>query len=624
VRLLDLWIGLLLVAAIFAVYSQVRTYGFVQYDDPTYVVDNPHVRGGLSADGLAWAFTSEGVDNWFPLTWLSHMIDCQLFGLASGWHHLTNVLLHAIATLLLFASMKRLTGARWPSAFVALVFALHPLHVESVAWIAERKDVLSACFWFLTLWCYARYVERPGGRRYLLVLAAFAGGLMAKPMVVTLPFVLLLLDYWPLRRGWRVREKVPFLAIAAGLSLVTWLVQRRFGAIISLASAPLSLRIENALISYLAYLGSMFWPSRLAVLYPYPHALPLWQWAASAVVLAAISVAVARQLGRRPYLAVGWCWYLGTLVPVIGLVQVGMQSRADRYTYIPLVGLSIILAWGGAELLEGWPRARRPVIAGAAVAGVACAVVSWVQLPYWTSSETLFLHATQVTSGNNIMLHNLAERRMAEGRIEEARADAAEALRIDANDLAARVDLASALSRLGQLGEAEAEYRKALRVDGSNAPAHAGLGAALSLEQRPAEALEELRMAIRLKPSYADGHYNLAKVLASLGRNPEAAEEFASAVRLDPENADWHYALAMALAAQGKLDQAAGEFATEVRLRPGDPNARYNLAIALARLGRLDEAIAQFSEALRLRPDFEAARKGLEIAEGQRQNSARH
>jgi protein O-mannosyl-transferase len=625
----DLLVCLLLLAATLAVYSQVRQYGFVNFDDPYYVVNNSHVQAGLTAGGVAWAFTTFDTANWFPLTWLSHMADYQLFGLDSGWHHLSNVLLHALAALLLFAAWKRMTGARWPSAFVAFLFALHPLHVESVAWISERKDVLSAFFWFLTLWCYARYVERPGTGRYLAVLTAFCCGLMAKPMAVTLPFVLLLLDIWPLRRAPRIallgtsllREKLPFFALAAGSSLVTFVAQRHGGAVVALAGAPLSLRIENALVSYVAYLGNLFWPVDLAVLYPYPSALPAWRVAAAALVLAGISLLAARQFRVRPYLAVGWCWFLGTLVPVIGLVQVGLQARADRYTYVPMVGISIMLAWGAAELMARHPGARRAVIAAGIVACSACMAVTWFQIRYWASSATLFRHAAQVTSGNYVMHNNLADCYLEQQQNEEARAEASEALRLRPDYVDAHVNLATALSRLGKPGDAEEEYRKALAIQPASFEAHSGLGAALALQQRTPEALAELQTALRLQPDYADGHYNLGRVLAALGRNQEAADEFAAAVRLDPGHAEAHHSLGIALAAQGKLDEAAGEFAAEARLRPTDANAQYNLGIAMARLGHLDEAITHFSEALRLKPDFEAARQNLEIALRQRNAS---
>jgi tetratricopeptide (TPR) repeat protein len=627
----DLWVCLLLLAATLAVYSQVRHFDFVNFDDADYVAKNSHVRAGVTAGGLAWAFTSFDAANWFPMTWLSLMASCEVFGADSGWHHLTNVVLHALAAVLLFAALKRMTGARWPSAFVAFLFALHPLHVESVAWVAERKDVLSALFWFLTLWCYARYVERPGMGRYLAVVAAFCLGLMAKPMIVTLPFVLLLLDVWPLRRATRpafpgtalLREKLPLFALAAGASVVTFLAQRHGGAVAPLAGIPLALRMENALVSYVAYIGDMLWPAGLAVLYPHPHALPGGQVAAAGLILAGISYLVVRQFPARPYLAVGWSWYLGTLVPVIGLVQVGSQARADRYTYVPMIGLSIMLAWGAAELTARRPRFRKAVTAAAVAACAACVVATWWQIQYWASSETLFRRALAVTSGNFTMHNNLAGYYLDQRRYEEARVQASEALSINPNYLDAHDTLGSALSRLGRPGEAEVEYRRALQLDGDNVEAHSGLGAVLAVERRTTEALPELQLAVRLKPEYADGRYNLGKELAALGRDQEAAAEFAAAIRLQPDHVEAHHGLAMALAAQGKMNEAANEFAVEAQLRPGDADTEYNLGIALARAGRLDDAIAHFSAALRLRPDFEAARKNLEIAVGQRDASKR-
>ena len=621
----DLWICLLLLAATLAVYSQVRNYDFVNYDDPEYVGENPHVRAGLTADSLAWALTSFDAANWFPLTWITHMADCQFFGMESGWHHLTNVWLHALNALLLFAVLKRMTGARWPSALVAFLFALHPLHVESVAWVAERKDVLSAFFWFLTLWCYARYVERPGVGRYLTVLLTFSLGLMAKPMIVTLPFVLLLLDVWPLRRAsWakpRLLEKLPLLALAAGASVLTFLAQRSSGAVAPLVGMPLALRLENALVSYLVYIGDMLWPAGLAVLYPLPRRLPFWEVAAAGLALAGISLVVARQWRARPYLTVGWCWYLGTLVPVIGLVQVGTQSHADRYTYVPMIGLTIMLAWGAAELVRRRPRARNAVIAAAVAACTASLAVTWFQIEYWASTETLLGHTLEVTSANFIMHHNLADYYLQHGRNEEARQQDAEALRINPMYMEARLNLALALSLLGRPGDAEVEYRRVLEQQPEGKQmvlAHSGLGAALAAQHRTTEALPELELAVQLRPESAEGHYNLGTALAELGRNGEAASELAIAVRLEPGDAEAHYRLAVALAAQDQRNEAAGEFAVVAQLRPADAVTQYNLAIALARAGRLDEAIAHFSEALRLKPDFEAARRDLEIAEGQR------
>ena len=619
-----MYICLLLLAATVAVYSRVRHYEFVNYDDPQYVTGNLHVRAGLTASGVRWALTSFDAANWFPLTWLSHMADAQFFGIDSGWHHLTNVWLHGLSVLLLFAVLKRMTGARWPSALVAFLFALHPLHVESVAWVAERKDVLSAFFWFLTMWCYARYTEKPGAFRYLAIVLAFCLGLMAKPMTVTLPFVLLLLDVWPLRRApgkTLLIEKLPLFALAAGASVLTFLAQRQGGAVAPLAQTTLGLRLANALVSYLVYIRDMLWPAGLAVLYPLPPAVPAVEIAAAGLVLAIISVVVARQWRARPYLAVGWCWYLGTLAPVIGLVQVGSQSHADRYTYIPMVGLSIMLAWGGADLIAWRPRVRTAVIAAAAAACAACVVITWLQIQYWASSETLDLHAFDVTSGNFILHHNLADYYLQHNRNEEARQQESEALQINPAYLEARLDLALALSLLGRPVESEVEYRRALelRPEGKEmVVAHSGLGAVLAAQHRTAEALPELQLAAKLRPDSAEQHYNLGTALAELGRNQEAVTELTEAVRLQPDDADAHHRLAVAWEILGKANEAAGEFARVAQLQPQDAVSQYTLALALARAGRLGEAIDHFSEAVRLKPDFENARRDLQTAIQQR------
>ena len=367
--------------------------------------------GGITLEGLEWALTSQDAANWFPVTWISHMLDCQFFGLDSGWHHITNVLIHGLASLLLFAFLYRATGARWRSALVAFLFVVHPLHVESVAWVAERKDVLSAFFWFLTLWAYVRYTERPSSGRYLLVLLAFCFGLMAKPMIVTLPFVLLLLDFWPLRRlsfparaegGGKPRmaailwEKAPLLVLSLAVSVITYLAQNRSGAVKALSAFPIGLRFENAMISYVVYIVQMFWPVRLAVIYPYPRHIPTWQATLAALALAGASMIVVRLRRGCPYLATGWFWYLGTLVPVIGIVQVGAQAHADRYTYIPMVGLSIMVAWGGAEVTRS--SRLRPLAGGLmSLACLACAALAWLQVQHWRNSETLFRHALDVT-----------------------------------------------------------------------------------------------------------------------------------------------------------------------------------------------------------------------------------
>ena len=610
-----LCVYLLLFLATLAVYSQVRHFDFVNFDDPEYIGENNHVRAGLTWNGLVWAFTSYDAANWFPLTWLSHMAAYQFFGLRSGWHHGINVLFHALASLLLLAALKRMTGALWRSALVAFLFALHPLHVESVAWIAERKDVLCAFFWFLTLWCYARYAQRPGLGRYLLVLLGFGCGLMAKPMIVTLPFVLLLLDVWPLRRANRLAilwEKVPLFALAAGVSLATYIAQQRGHAVRLLSSLPAGLRVANALVTYIVYIVRTFWPAKLAVYYPYSHDLPVWRAVAAGVALAGITLLVLRWFRAYPYLAVGWFWYLGTLVPVIGFVQVGGQSSADRYTYLPMVGLTIMLSWGAADFVKRYPRARSVAAVSAVAACSACLVLTWLQVRYWANSGALFEHAAEVTTGNHIAHNNLAAYYLTQMRNEEAWGQVIQALRIKPNYAEAHVNLATILRRLGKADESEKEYRVALSLQPDNVEAHSGYGALLLGQGRANEALREFREVVELRPEYANGRYDVGRMLATLGRTDEAMAQFSEAIRLRPDHAEAHHSLGFALVSRGRLNEALAQFAAEAQLKPTDASVHNNLGRLLAGAGRLDEAIAQFSEALRIKPDFEAARKSLE------------
>jgi len=606
---------LLLFLATLAVYSQVRHFDFVNFDDPEYVTGNNHVRAGLTRSGVVWAFTSTDAANWFPLTWLSHMAAYQVFGLRSGWHHLANVLIHALGTLLLLAALQRMSGALWRSALVAFLFALHPLHVESVAWIAERKDVLCAFFWFLTMWCYARYAQQPGAVRYLLVLGAFGCGLMSKSMIVTLPFVLLLLDVWPLRRANRLAilwEKLPLFACAFGVSLATYVSQRQAGAVRSLGSLPGGLRVANAVVTYVVYIARMIWPTRLAVYYPYVHELPVWSVAAAGVLLAAITVLVLRRFRRLPYLAVGWFWYLGTLVPVIGLVQVGGQSSADRYTYLPTVGLTIMLSWGAADLLQRYPRARTAAAVSAVAVCSACLVLTWLQARTWTNSGSLFQHAVDVTAGNYIAQNNLADYYLTHMRNEEARGHVLEALRLKPDYVEAHVNLATIFRRTGKAEESEREYRIALTLQPDSVDAHSGYGALLLGQGRANEALREFGKVVELSPRYPDGHYDLGRLFAAVGRRDDAMAQFYETIRLRPDHAEAHHSLGMALVGRGRLDEALAQFGAEAQLEPGDASVHNTMGQLLASVGRLDEAIAQFSEALRIKPDFEAARQSLE------------
>ena len=558
----NLIVCLVLAAATLALFWQVRDHDFIDLDDDLYVSANGYVRGGLSRESLLWAFTTFAGANWHPLTWLSHMADGEMFGLNAGRHHLTSALIHTPNSLLLFLVLLRMTRALWRSALVAALFALHPLHLESVAWIAERKDVLSTCFWMLTLASYLAYVKRPGYPLYLLTLVTFACGLMAKPMLVTLPCVLLLLDYWPLGRlelgqssaaptGYHQRqatgagrrntaaallvEKIPFFLLSAASSVITVLAQRRGGAIQSVELFSLPSRIANALVSYVRYIGKMIWPEHLAIYYPHPgDTLPLWQPAAAALVLATISVLALRAARRHPYLIVGWLWYLGTLVPVIGLVQIGGQAMADRYTYVPLVGLFLMIAWGGAELAARRSFLRKPLAVLAVLIVTALGLRSWWQLQFWRDSITLFEHTLQATSGNSLIHNNLGIALARQGRVEEAVAHYREALTIDPVNLNSHINLGVALVDLGRLEEAVDRYSQALELRPDHPGVHNNLGNALALLGKLDEAAAEFNQALKLRPDYYEAHNNLGVVLAQQGRLSEASSYFMEALRINP------------------------------------------------------------------------------------------
>jgi len=539
---------LLLLAATFAVYAQVRHHEFIHLDDNQYVTDNPHVLAGLSPRGIAWAFTTNLSGSWIPLTWLSLVADTELHGPDAGGYHLTNLVLHLANTLLLFIAMRSLTGSPWRSLFVAALFALHPLHVESVAWVTERKDVLSAFFWFLGLWLYARYASGPSPARYAAVLLALVLGLMAKPMVVTLPFVLLLLDLWPLgrlavpaevrgngRAGGRrkeraaridtlrfrvVVEKAPLVLVATALGLVTYLAQRGTGATVSLEALPLGARFANALVSYVSYLGKTFWPDDLAAFYPHPlNGIPAWQVLGAALFLGLVSAAAARPSvrRRRPYLLVGWLWYLGTLLPVIGLVQVGYQGMADRYTYLPLVGVFIMIAWGLPDL-AGEGRMRRVLVPAAATVAVgALAVCTWYQAALWRDSISLFEHALRVTRRNFVMHNQLGLALAERGRLPEAVSHYVQALRVHPRYAEAHTNLGVAFLEQGALPEAAACFGEALRLYPGFEEAHNNMGIALERMGRRDEAVRHYSEALRIRPDYPLARANLERALAQGG-----------------------------------------------------------------------------------------------------------
>ena len=640
-----LWVSLALIAANLIVYAQVWNHDFVNYDDPDYVTANPIVSDGLTRHGVSWAFTTVHSSNWHPLTWLSHMLDVQLYGLNPGPHHLTSLLFHMVNTLLLFWLLHRMTAALGRSAFVAGLFAVHPLHVESVAWVAERKDVLSTLLGLLTICAYVAYVRQPRVRRYCLVLLLFALGLMAKPMLVTLPLVLLLLDFWPLRRiesgpnppggaeprrDWRLQtfrlvlEKLPLLGLAAASSIVTLVAQRRGGSVTGLEKLPLKFRAASALVSYAAYIGKMLWPARLAVFYPYPRTLPA-AWVVGALLgLLGISVAVMRAGLRHPYLPVGWLWYLGTMVPVIGLVQVGSQLMADRYTYVPLIGLFIMVAWGIPELVARWRPPGMVLPAAAFLAILACMLTAWGQVQYWQNSSTLWEHAQNVTTGNYLAYNNSGVTLAKQGKMDQAILAFSEALRIEPGYADVHNNLGKALASQGRLGEAIAEYSDAVSIKPGFAEAHYNMGNALADQGRTDEAIAQYSQALRIKPDFPgahdslgsvldspEAHDNLGVALAKQGKVDEAIGEFREALRIKPDDPVTHNNLGIGLAKQGKMDEAIHEFQEAVRIQPDYAEAHNNLGYVLASQGRVDQAIAQYSEVLRIAPDFPEARRSL-------------
>ena len=684
-------IGLALLFLTLVIYWPVLRFDFVNYDDDKYVTANPHVLAGLTRQSVAWAFQTTDANFWHPLTWLSHMLDCQLYGSHPAGHHLTNLGLHLFNTLLLFGLWNRMTGAYWRSAFVAALFAVHPLHVESVAWVAERKDVLSTFFGLLSLWAYIQYVSKSGSRSqgsevkkpgsrarneskvqsprskvvtkaglrlpaqrlthspthsasriphsafwYGAALLLFALSLMSKPMLVTLPFLLLLLDYWPLRRFQlstiqqqrsALLEKLPFFALTAIFGVVAVWAQKQGGSLMSLENLPLGSRLANAFVSYARYMSKTVWPVHLAVPYPLVLTWPMGQVVGAASLLLAASIGAVAWARRLPFLFTGWFWFFGTLVPVIGFVQVGNYSLADRFTYLPSVGLFVAGAWGLYQLALRRPRHRRTLaLLGLFLVG-ACCWRAAVQVQYWKNSETLFAHAVNVTRDNYIAYNNLGAALDRSGQTEQALECFAQALHIKPDHPEAHINLALALSGQKKFTEAVAHYEAALRVAPADAQAHNNLANLLDLLGRTAEALPHHLAALQIKPDFPEAEYNLAGALANQGRLEDAVTHYQAALRLAPQNASAHYNLAAILARTGRLPEAKEHYLATLRLNPEHSSAHNNLGNLLVRLGEPREAIAHFSAALQVEPDFAEAHYSLAkllISEGKPEAARPH
>jgi protein O-mannosyl-transferase len=596
----DLFIAAALAIVTLAVYGQVVSHQFVGLDDDVYLRDNPMVASGVTPQGIVWAFTTFYDSNWHPLTWLSHMVDFQLFGQNAGGHLLINAFIHTLNTILLFVFLKQGTGARWKSAIVAALFALHPLHVESVAWTVERKDTLSTFFGLLSLLAYIRYVRAPSPVRYTMVAVWLACGLMAKPMLVSWPFLFLLLDYWPLRRfewnladGFKtlakeslgfIPEKLLFFAIVAASIVVTHWAQSYHEMTIRVFDAPFALRGANALVSYARYVLLTFWPIHLAVYYPFPRSVPVWQIVLSVIVLGAITGIALRYAGRQSWLIVGWLWFVGTLIPVIGVVQVGIgEAMADRYHYIPSIGLFIMLVFAFAALASRLHLSRFVIIAMSVIVLSALGALAAVQTTRWRDTETLFTHTLAVTSDNLVIEYNFGRVLGLQRKYDQAIPHLLEALRIDPKFFDALVNTGLFFLNQGKTTEAIPYYQR----------------------------------AIDLKPGSAKTHMQLGMALAKGDQKERALQEFYKARDLDPDDADVRTNLGLSLANQGKLSEASSELNEALRLNPSNAEAHNNLGLVFLIQGEPEKSLPHFSAALNLKPNFAVARDNLERAQKQ-------
>jgi tetratricopeptide (TPR) repeat protein len=601
---IDFLICLFLVMVVVIVFWQVKNHSFITYDDDEYVTKNIYVQKGLTSNGVRWALGFNDVSYWHPLTWLSHMLDVQLYGMNAGRHHLTSVLFHMANCILLFLIFNRMTGAVWRSAFVAVLFAVHPLNVESVAWVAERKSVLSTFFWMLTLYSYIRYVERPGALRYLWILLFFMLGLTAKPMLVTLPFVLLLLDFWPLGRMTFDRysgaadlkefkdrasffsqlrfsrrlifEKLPLFALAAISVFGSSLSVQRLGIVLSAGSKPIGLRMANAVVSYVKYLGKVFWPWDLTFIYPYPRTLPALQIIGSVFILLCLTAGVLAKLKKAPFLAVGWLWYLGTLIPVIGLVQAGFwPAMADRFAYIPAIGLFVIIAWGTSRLLRNWHHKRTLLSAAGAATLILLMAATWVQVGYWRNSTVLFEHALEVTENNYLIHNNLGNIYFREGKLDKAIHHYSESLRINPGFALAHNNLGAAMLRAGDIEKAIFHFQTALRLNPDDKDARNNLNKTL------------------VHKYFGAGNYHLAR-----GELDQARQQYQQAISIQPQFIPALNRLAEVYALKENYKMALSLFSEIVGLEPDKPDAYYRIACIYSKLNRVEESVAWLTKAV--------------------------
>jgi len=635
----DIWIGLFIALAIFVIYGQAYHFEYINLDDPFYITDNRYVYSGLTGKNISWAFLFKNSDfktYWHPLTWLSHMLDSQLFGLDPGMHHIINIIFHTANSLLLFIVFKRMTGARWQSAFVAALFALHPLNVESVAWVAERKNVLSTFFWMLTMHAYVVYTERPALSRYLFVVFFFTLGLLAKPMLVTLPCVLFLMDYWPLGRlqlsrriyqgdgaalGYPVQgtsyirlvwEKIPLLSLAIAATYLSSSVLKSLKEMATVAQVPMGLRLSNALVTYVKYILKMFWPQKLTVFYPLPEHIPLWQAIGAVLFLGGVTIWATRWIKERPYLGIGWLWYLGTLVPVSGLVQAGLwPEMADRWAYVPLIGLFIMMVWFFCDVFSDRRYKKISVSILGGLILLLLSAASWNQIRFWQNSITLFQHALAVNNQNLTAHYNISAAWQDRGAWDEAIRHYREILRLGRNDYGIHGDMGTALAAKGHIAEAVKHFNEALRLSPRSAETHSNFGTVWANQGQSSKAEWYFREALRLDPDYAPAHYNLGNVLFGQGKPGEAIYHFSEAVRIKPNFMEAYNNLAIVLVQVGKLGEAIKYCSAALRINPNEATIKKRLIETLADKKKMDISLNDLQERLKLNPEDPALNRAM-------------
>jgi tetratricopeptide (TPR) repeat protein len=615
-QILLIYIALAMVTII--AFEQVRNNDFTNYDDSTYVTENRHIQEGLTVDSVLWAFTATEASNWHPLTWISHMVDWQLFGPNAAGHHITNLLIHILNVLLLFGVLKAMTRAVWPSAFVAVLFAIHPLHVESVAWVAERKDVLSGLFWMLTMAAYAYYVKSPRIGRYLLVFLSFALGLMAKPMLVTLPFVLLLLDYWPLDRFkiqkendkkvfsamLLISEKIPLFMLSIFSCVITFIVQQGGGVVANMEAVSVDYRVANTMISYASYITKMIVPTSLAVLYPLrPSGTLLLPSIICGIILVAITIYIICWSRQKCFMVTGWLWYLGTLVPVIGLVQVGVQAMADRYTYLPSIGIFIIFAWSISCITRRWRYQRPMLIISAMAVIIALTICTRMQVKRWHNSITLFQHAIAVTNANYISYYNLGVAFKNKGEFTEAMDCYRKIEKMKPEFPEIYYSIGNLLKAQDKFDEALDNYRHALKLRPDYVDAIVNMATAMKMQGEMEQAVEKWKEAIEIDPDCAEAHSSLALAMAQQGKYNLAVEHFNHALRIEPDS-ESYYILGIIYHKFGKYGQAVENYKNAIRLEPDNPTNHFHIALTYSAVGDVEKAVYHYNEALKIKPDY--------------------